>query len=83
MAKGRKKKNLTLEEELAALTEEMANCEEKIKELTSRKKELKQLIEKKQMEALYKAAVESGRSIEEAISLIHENKEEVPKQESV
>lgn len=81
MAKGRKKKNMTLEEELAALTEEMAQCEEKIKGLTGRKKELKQLIEKKQMEALYKATVESGKSIEEAISLIHENKEEVPAQQ--
>lgn len=78
MAKGRKKKNMTLEEELLVLSEEMTRCEEKIKELTSRKKELKQLIEKKQMEALYKATMESGRSIEEAISLIHENKEEVP-----
>lgn len=82
MARGRKKKNMTLEEELLALSEEMTRCEEKIKELTSRKKELKQLIEKKQMEALYKATVESGKSIEEAISLIHENKEGSPQPES-
>ena len=47
-----------------------------MKELTNRKKELKQLIEKKQMEALYKAAMESGKSIEETISLINGNKEE-------
>lgn len=80
MAKGRKRKNLTLEEELAALTAEMTQCEEKIKELTGRKKELKQLIEKKQMEALYQATLESGKSIEEAISLIHESKEETPAQ---
>lgn len=76
-ARGRKKKNVSLEEELIALKEEVNECEERIKELTSRKKELKQLIEKKQMEALYKATMESGKSIEEAISLINnENREE-------
>lgn len=74
--RGRKRKNLSLEEELNVLKEEVTECEEKMKELTNRKKELKQLIEKKQMEALYQAAVESGKSIEETISLIHGNKEE-------
>ncbi len=71
--RGRKKKNLSLEEELTALAEEMSQCEEKIKELTSKKKELRQQIEEKQKEALYQAAVESGKSIEETISLIQEN----------
>lgn len=73
--RGRKRKNISVEEELVILTEEMAECEEKIKEYTNRKKELKQEIEKKQMEALYKATMESGKSFEEAISLIHENRE--------
>ncbi len=36
-------------------------------------KELRQQIEKKQMEALYQAALDSGKSIEETISLIHGN----------
>lgn len=71
--RGRKRKNMSVEEELMELTQEMADCEAKIKELTSRKKELKQEIEQKQMEALYKATMESGKSFEEAISLIHEN----------
>lgn len=75
-ARGRKKKYVSLEEELTALEVEVLECEEKIKELTNRKRELKQLIEQKQMEALYKAAVESGKSIEETISLISGNKEE-------
>ena len=74
-ARGRKKKNISVEEELVELSQELANCEEKIKELTARKKELKQQIEQKQMEALYKATMESGKSVEEAISLIHENRE--------
>ncbi len=73
--RGRKRKNISVEEELSILTEEMAECEEKIKDYTNRKKELKQEIEKKQMEALYKATMESGKSFEEAISLIHENRE--------
>lgn len=37
-ARGRKKKNISVEEELVELSQEMANCEEKIKELTARKK---------------------------------------------
>lgn len=75
-ARGRKRKYMSLEEELIALKEEVNECGEQMKELTNRKKELKQLIEKKQMEALYKAAMESGKSIEETISLINGNKEE-------
>lgn len=75
-ARGRKKKNVSLEDELIALAREMEECEEQIKELTNRKKELKQSIEMKQMEALYKATMESGKSFEEAISLISENREE-------
>lgn len=74
--RGRKKKNLSLEEELTALAEEMNECEKKIKDLTDRKKELKQQIEHKEMEALYQAAVSSGKSIEETISLIHGNMEQ-------
>lgn len=74
--RGRRKKNISLEEELTNLTEEMDACEEKIKELTDKKKELKQQIERKQMEALYQAALDSGKSIEETISLIHGNKEQ-------
>ena len=72
-ARGRRKKNISLEEELASLTEEMDACEAKIKELTDKKKQLRQQIEKKQMEALYQAALDSGKSIEETISLIHGN----------
>ena len=74
--RGRKKKNLSLEEELTALAEEMNECERQIKDLTDRKKELKQQIEQKEMEALYQAAMESGKSIEETISLIHGNMEQ-------
>lgn len=66
----RRKKNLTPEEELIELKQEAAECGDKIKQLTDRKKELKELIEKKQMEALHQAVIKSGRTIEEVIAWI-------------
>lgn len=67
----RKKKNLTPEEELLELVQGVEKCENEIKRLTDRKKELKQLIEQKQMEALYQAVQRSGKSIQEVIDLIN------------
>lgn len=66
----RKSKNLSIEE-LDALRKEAVECDEKIKALSDRKKELKQLIEQKQMEALYQAVQRSGKSIQEVIDLIN------------
>ena len=67
----RRKKNLTTEEELMALQKEITGCEDEIKRLTDRKKELKQLIEQKQTEALYQAVLRSGKSIDEVIAWIN------------
>lgn len=67
----RRKKNLTIEEELMELQKEITGCEDEIKRLTDRKKELKQLIEQKQTEALYQAVLRSGKSIEEVINWIN------------
>lgn len=67
----RSKKNLTIEEELISLQNEITECEDDIKRFTDRKKELKQLIEQKQMEALYQAVLQSGKSIQEVIDLIN------------
>ena len=61
----RSKKNLTIEEELAGLKEEIT------KWLTDRKKGLKQIIEQKQTEALYQAVLQSGKSIEEVLAWIN------------
>lgn len=72
----KRKKNLTTEEELMELGREVTECEDKIQKLTERKKELEQLIEQKKMEALHQAMVESGKSMEEVMSLIRENKEQ-------
>ncbi len=66
-----RKKKLSLEEEIRELELEAENCEGEIKKLTDRKKELKQLIEQKQLEALHIAVLKSGKSIEEVISLIN------------
>lgn len=55
-----RRKQLTLEEELI-----------KIKELSDKKKELKGIIEKKQMEALYQATVKSGKITDEVISMLN------------
>lgn len=67
----RRKKNLTIEEELMELQKEITGCEDEIKRLTDRKKELKQLIEQKQTEALYQAVLRSGKSIDEVIAWIN------------
>ena len=67
----RSKKNLTIEEELMELQKEVSKCEDEIKRLTDRKKELKQIIEQKQTEALYQAVLRSGKSIEEVITWIN------------
>lgn len=67
----RSKKNLTIEEELAGLKEEITKCEDEIKRLTDRKKGLKQIIEQKQTEALYQAVLQSGKSIEEVLAWIN------------
>lgn len=66
----RRKKNLTLEEQLLELEMEVESCEEEIKKYTEKKKELKNMIEQKQMEALHQAVMKSGKSIGEIISLI-------------
>lgn len=46
MARGRKKQeNLTLEEQLEAVTKEITECEEHVKELKNKRKELNKQIE--------------------------------------
>lgn len=71
-----RKKKLTLEEELIQLEIEAEECEDEIKKLSDRKKELKQLIERKQMEVLNQAVIRSGKTIEEVIALINADSQE-------
>lgn len=74
MARGRKKQvNLTLEEQLEAVNSEIAACEEQIKELKQKRKEIDKQIKEEKKEALYQAVVESGKSIEDILSNLSGN----------
>ena len=59
MARGRKKQvNLTLEEQLEAVNNEISECEEQIKALKQKRKEIDKQIKEEKKEALYQAVVE-------------------------
>lgn len=73
MARGRKKQvNLTLEEQLEAVDNEILECKEQLKNLKEKRKELYEQMVGAQKEKLYRAVVESGRSVEEVIEMIYE-----------
>lgn len=77
MARGRKKQEtLTLEEQLAAVEKEITEYEGKLKALEEKKKALNNQIEEAQKEKIYRAVMESGRSIEEILAAISDKKEE-------
>ncbi len=74
MARGRKKQvNLTLEEQLEVVNSEIAACEEQIKSLKQKRKEIDKQIKEEKKEALYQAVVESGKSIEDILSTLSGN----------
>lgn len=68
MARGRKKETRTLDEQLQAVIGEIATYEEKLKELRRKKKEIEQKITEDKKEALYKAVMESGKSLDEILA---------------
>ena len=68
MARGRKKETRTLDEQLQAVIGEIATYEEKLKELRRRKKEIEQKITEDKKEALYRAVMESGKSLDEVLA---------------
>lgn len=68
MARGRKKETRTLDEQLQAVIGEISTYEEKLKELRRRKKEIEQKITEDKKEALYKAVMESGKSLDEVLA---------------
>ena len=71
MARGRKKQvNLTLEEQLEAVNDDIAACEEQIKALKQKRKEIDKLIKEEKKEALFKAVEESGKSIDDILSAL-------------
>lgn len=64
----RRKKNMTYEEEMAFLDEEIARTETALKDLKARKKELAKVREQEDLKTLYDAIRESGKSVADVIS---------------
>ena len=66
---GRRKKqeNMTREEQLEIIENEIAEYKENLKALKEKRKEILSRIEDVQKDRLYKAAMESGLSIEEIL----------------
>ena len=61
---------MTYEEELVFLESEIANTEETLKQLKSRKKELEKVKEQEELKALYDAIKGSGKTVEEVIATL-------------
>ena len=64
----RRKKNMTYEEELTYLDSEISKTEETLKALKTRKKELAKVKEQADLQTLYAAINESGKSVADVIS---------------
>ena len=64
----RRKKNMTYEEELTYLDSEISKTEETLKALNTRKKELAKVKEQADLQTLYAAIKESGKSVADVIS---------------
>ena len=64
----RRKKNMTYEEELTYLDSEIYKTEETLKALKTRKKELVKVKEQADLQTLYAAIKESGKSVADVIS---------------
>lgn len=64
----RRKKNMTYEEELTYLDSEISKMEETLKALKTRKKELAKVKEQADLQTLYAAIKESGKSVADVIS---------------
>ena len=64
----RRKKNMTYEEELTYLDSEISKPEETLKALKTRKKELAKVKEQADLQTLYAAIKESGKSVADVIS---------------
>ena len=71
---GRRKKqeNLTLEQQLEAVTNEIAECEAHLKELKEKKKTLNSQIEEKLKEELYRKVMKSGTNLDDVLAALSE-----------
>lgn len=66
----RRKKNMTVEEEMTFLDGEIAKAEDTLKALKARRKELAKAKEQEELQTLYAAIKESGRSVADVISTL-------------
>lgn len=76
---GRRKKqeSFTLEQHLENIDKEIAEREEELKNLREKRKEITTKIEEEKKEALYKAVIASGKTIEEVLAAITDKQEEI------
>ena len=68
--RGRRKQNLTLEEQLARTEEQLAELQQQTAELRMKKEEIEEQIAGQKKEALYQAALQSGKSMEEILAML-------------
>lgn len=66
----RRKKNMSYDEEMAFLDQEIEKAEASLKELKARKKELAKAKEQEDLKTLYDAIRESGKSVADVISTL-------------
>lgn len=71
---GRQKKTLSLEEQLEKVNEELEMYTEKIKDLKKVKKELEEKLKDQKKEELYQAVIQSGKTIDEVLEAMKENR---------
>ena len=75
MARGRKKaENITLEDQLEAVVKQIEETKANLKNLRQKRKEIEVKIKDEKKEKLYKAVVASGKSIDEILAVISEEK---------
>lgn len=68
-----RKKNLTLEEELAKITEQIDIMESALQKLKIHKAELEEKLKQAQLAELYEMIMQSGKSFEEVRKLLSED----------
>ncbi len=77
MARGRKKKeNLTLEEEMDLVIQQIEDTEENLKFLRQQKKEIEKKLKDAKKEELYEAVMSSGKSIDDVLAVLSETETE-------
>ena len=72
---GRRKKNMTLDEELAYLEADISKKEEELKGMKARKKELNRMKEEADLKLLYDGIKASGKTVDEFLESMNKGNE--------